>query len=190
MCLLGSLAVFAVLAANQAVLGAAGLAWFGSFIAGTNFGAAWRLAAKRASGEVPEAGWRVNGNRHGTDSAAREAAGAALHALDGGKRWRLSVEHSAAHFEIAGNAQLGLVCHRNPDAAQDALWFVLERRNHVGKDVVELPMGGLTASLPSGLVHDLATAEASLDGFFRDPDAMALGQEWTPGNLAIGTRLS
>jgi hypothetical protein len=51
-------------------------------------------------------------------------------------------------------------------------------------------MGEEKASLPLRLVHDLATVDVSLAEFFRNPESIALGPEWTAGNLASGTRLS
>jgi len=50
LCLFGSLVVFVVLAANSAAFGSAGIAWIGSFVAGTNAGAACRIRAKRSAG--------------------------------------------------------------------------------------------------------------------------------------------
>ena len=50
LCLFGSLVVFIVLAANSAAFGSAGIAWIGSFVAGTNAGAACRIRAKRSAG--------------------------------------------------------------------------------------------------------------------------------------------
>ena len=111
-------------------------------------------------------------------------------ALDGDTRWRLSVEHESARFEVAGNASKGLVCHRNPLVNRDASWVVLSREGQAGDAVVEVPMGETKASLPLRLVHDLATVDVSLAEFFSKPESIALGKEWTAGNLASGTRLS
>lgn len=189
LCLCGSLVIFVVLAAYSDLFGSTGIAWLGSFIAGTNAGAGWRIEATRPSVADLQAEWRVNGTGYGTASLARDAASAAVTALDGNTRWSLSVEHETARLEIAGNARAGLVCHRSPLAGRDAGWAVLGRQGHAGDAVVEVPMGEMKATLPLHLVHDLATVEDSLAEFFRNPESSALGEEWTTGNLAIGTRL-
>jgi hypothetical protein len=189
-CLFGSLMVFVILAANSDAFGSAGIAWFGSFVAGTNVGAAWRIAANRPTARAAEAEWSVNGKRLGTAPMAREAASDALNALDGDARWRLSVEHGSARFEVAGDASQGLVCHRNPLGSRDEPWWVLDRGSHPGDDVVEVPMGEMKPSLPLRLVHDLATVNVALDDFLKNPESISLGREWTAGNLASGTRLS
>jgi hypothetical protein len=44
-CLLGVLVVCVVLFMAADMVGSAGFAWIGSFVAGTNLGASWRLAA-------------------------------------------------------------------------------------------------------------------------------------------------
>jgi hypothetical protein len=67
---------------------------------------------------------------------------------------------------------------------------VLKREGQAGDAAVEVPMGEIKASLPLRLVHDLATVDVSLAEFFRNPESIALGPEWTAGNLASGTRLS
>ncbi len=52
LCLFGALVVCVVLFMAADTVGSAGIAWIGSFVAGTNFGAAWRLAAHRGRRKV------------------------------------------------------------------------------------------------------------------------------------------
>ena len=55
LCLFGALGVCVVLFMNADTVGSAGIAWIGAFVAGTNLGAAWRLAAKKPQGTAVRA---------------------------------------------------------------------------------------------------------------------------------------
>ena len=194
--LFGALAVCVILFMNADTVGSAGIAWIGAFVAGTNLGAAWRLAAtkpkasaSRAAGAA-EAAWEVDGQEFASVAEAREAAGAALRALDGNASAHLYVGHGPARFEAAGSAGTGLVCHRNPDVSRDASWAVLVRTDQAADDSVEVSMGDVKGSMPLRLVHNLPSAEAALSDFFKAPEATPSGPGWLTGNEAGATRLT
>ncbi|CAI3793513.1 hypothetical protein [Pseudarthrobacter sp. MM222] len=178
------------------VLGPVGIAWFGGFIAGTQAGLAWQHASKRRkpakqTRETAEkAEWLVDGRGLSTVAEAREAAGVALHDLDGKSRGRLAVQYRSARFEVAGGVGLGMVCHRNADATNEGSWAVLVRSAGVADESVEVPMGDVKGFMPSRLVHDVDSIEAALADFFRNPEASSFGPEWVTGSEAEATRLT
>ncbi len=190
LCLLGALAVGLVLFARTDVAGAAGIAWIGGFVAGTHLGVAWRIAAKNGKPVSAIAAWTVDGRGMSTVAEARKAAGAALHALNGTKGGRLSVERRDARFEVAGAVHPGFICHRTADAADEGSWAVLVRTGPVADHSVEIPMGGPKGFMPLRLVHDVVAVEEALAECFADPGSSSFGQDWETGNQAEGTRLT
>lgn len=178
------------------VLGPAGIAWFGGFISGTQAGLAWQHASKgrkpvtQARETAKKAEWLADGRGLSTVAEAREAAGAALHSLDGKSRGRLAVEYRSARFEVAGGVGLGMVCHRNADATNEGSWAVLVRSAGVADESVEVPMGNAKGFMPARLVHDVASVEAALANFFRNPGSSSFGPEWMTGDEAEATRLT
>ncbi|GAA3665492.1 hypothetical protein GCM10023081_00410 [Arthrobacter ginkgonis] len=196
LCLFGALAVCVVLFMNADTVGSAGIAWIGAFVAGTNLGAAWRLAATKPTASAAraakgaEAAWEVDGQEFASVAEARKVASAALRALDGNASAHVYVEHGSARFEVAGSAGTGLVCHRNPDVSKEASWAALVRTDQAADNSVEVPMGDLKGSMPSRVVHDLPSAEAALSDFFKTPESTPSGPEWLTGNEALGTRLT
>lgn len=193
LCLFGALAVCVVLLMNADTLGSAGIAWIGGFVAGTNLGAAWRLVSAkpkaRATG-TKEAVWKVDGKEYVSGAEARDAATAALRALDGVASSHVFVEHGSARFEVAGSAAKGLVCHRNPEVSNDASWAVLVRTDQAADNSVEVPMGDVKGFIPLRLVQDLPPAEEALTGFLESPESAPSGRQWLTGNEARGTRLT
>lgn len=163
------------------VLGNYFIGWFGGFIAGTNLGVVWRARATKEKVEYP---WTVNGKGYNTVTEVRRAATAALHSLDGNKNWRLTVEHGTARFDASGSASSGLVCHRTPDADKVGSWAILGRSDAPEAEAAEVPMGGLTGSIPSRFVSDLETAEGELKNFLQNQDGSALGPEWNTDQIA------
>jgi hypothetical protein len=202
LCLFGALGVCVVLFMTADTVGSAGLAWIGAFVAGTNLGTGWRLAAKKPKAraarparparpaKAAEAAWEVDGQEFASVAEARTAASAALRALDGNASAHLYVGHGPARFEVAGSAGTGLVCHRNSNVSKDASWAVLVRTDQAADDSVEVPMGEFKGSMPLRLVHDFASAEAALSDFFKAPESTPSGPEWLTGNEARGTRLT
>ncbi|WP_442863617.1 hypothetical protein [Arthrobacter sp. FW305-BF8] len=184
LCLFGSLAMCLILGIN--VNSAAGIAWMGGFVAGTNLGTGWRLAIGSSK---PTAAWTVNGHGFSTAAEARNAAASALISLDGRARAHLAVEHRAARFEVAGSAASGLVCHRNPKAGQVGSWAVLVRPGQVADESVDVPMGPVTGFIPSRFVNDLGPVEAALADFLGNPGSAPSGQEWMTGENAMDMRL-
>ena len=178
------------------VLGPAGIAWFGGFISGTQAGLAWQHASKRgrsakqAREPAKKAEWLVDGRGLSTVAEAQEAAGVALHSLDGKSRGRLVVEYRSARFEVAGGVGLGMVCHRNADATNEGSWAVLVRPAGGADESMEVPMGNATGFIPSRFVHDLDSIEAALADFFRNPKASSFGPGWVTGSEAEATRLT
>jgi hypothetical protein len=179
------------------VLGPAGIAWFGGFISGTQAGLAWQHAHKRSRQPAKpsreptnKAEWLVDGRGLSTVAEAREAAGAALHSLDGKSRGRLAVEHGSARFEVAGGVGLGMVCHRSADADQESSWAVLLRPGQAKDESVDVPMGDATGFIPSRFVNELGPVEAALTDFLGNPGSASLGPEWMTGNDAEATRLT
>lgn len=179
------------------VLGPAGIAWFGGFISGTQAGLAWQHAKKRSrkpakpgrkTAKEPE--WLVDGRCLGTAAEAREAAIAGLHSLDGKSRGRLAVEFGSARFEVAGGGGVGMVCHRNADATNEGSWAVLARSKDVADESVEVPMGAGIGYMPARFVHGLASVQAALDEFLKNPESSSFGPAWLTGNQAEGTRLT
>jgi hypothetical protein len=67
LCLFGALGVCVVLGNNADVVGSAGIAWMGAFVAGTNLGAGWRLAAKKPKATAARAAWKVDGQEFGAN---------------------------------------------------------------------------------------------------------------------------
>lgn len=193
LCLFGALAVCVVLFMNADTVGSAGIAWIGAFVAGTNLGTAWRLVStkpKARAARTAEAGWEVDGQEFVSRAEAREAATAALRALDGDASAHVYVEHGSARFEVAGSARKGLVCHRNPDVSTDVSWAVLVRTDQAADNSVEVRMGDVKGFLPLRLVQDLPSVEAALSDFFKSPELTPSGREWLTGNEARGTRLT
>jgi hypothetical protein len=170
-------------------LGTAGYAWFGGFLAGTCAGVAWGRAVENrtASAAAP---WIVDEQGFDTVAEARAAADAALSALDGNTRGRLTVEHGSARLEVVGSTSSGLVCHRNSEAADEGSWAVLVRPGQVTEESVEVPMGDAKGFIPSRWVNDPAHVEAALADFFKNPRALSFGPEWMTGGDAGATRLS
>jgi hypothetical protein len=196
LCLFGALAVCVVLFINSNTVGSAGIAWIGAFVAGTNLGTAWRLAATKPKASAAraakgaEAAWEVDGQGFASVAEARKAASAALRALDGNTSAHLHVEHGSARLEMAGSAGTGLVCHRTSDISKDASWAVLVRTDQAAENSVEVPMGDVKGFMPLRLIHDLPSVEAALFDFFKTPGSTPSGPEWLTGNEARGTRLT
>jgi hypothetical protein len=196
LCLFGALAVCVVLFINADTVGSAGIAWIGAFVAGTNLGAAWRLAATKPKAGAAraargaEVAWEVDGQEFASVAEARKAASAALRALDGNTRAHVYVEHGSARLEVAGSAGTGLVCHRNSDVSKDAAWAALVRTDQAAENSVEVPMGDVKGFMPLRLVHDLPSVEAALSDFFKTPASTPSGPAWLTGNEARGTRLT
>ena len=163
------------------------IGWFGGFIAGTNLGVVWRALA--LTKKIEPTAWTVDDRGYTTAAEARNDAVAALHCLDGKKNWRLTVEHGPARFEASGNAESGLVCHRNPQADQERSWAVLVRPDQTADESVDVPMGNLTGFIPSRFVNDRKAVEAALEAFLSDPDAASFGPEWITDKIAEGLRL-
>lgn len=168
------------------LLGQPGLIWMGGYIAGSQFGVAWRMAAAERK---PKSEWTVNGRGIDTLTDARKAATEALHSLDGTKHDRVVVEHGLARFEVAGALPSKLVCHRNPDAGSDFSWAVLSRTGHGVDESVEVPIGQLKGFIPSQYVNDLGPVEAALEDFLKNPKSASLGPEWNTDPVAFDLRL-
>ncbi|MDQ1053247.1 hypothetical protein QE394_001175 [Arthrobacter sp. SORGH_AS 212] len=193
LCLFGALAVCVVLFVNADTVGSAGIAWIGSFVAGTNLGTAWRMVStkpKARAARTVEAAWEVAGEEFTSEAEARDEATAALRALDGDANAHLSVALGSARFEVAGSAGKGLVCHRNPDVSKDVSWAVLVRTDQSADNSIEVPMGDVKGFMPSRLVQDLPAVEAALSDFFKTPALQPSGRELLTGNDARGTRLT
>ncbi|WP_258062450.1 hypothetical protein [Arthrobacter sp. B0490] len=181
--------VLVVFIAVWFALGAAGYAWFGGVLAGAWGGVAWgRMVAHRTA--EAQAAWTVDAQGYSTIAEAREAAGAALRALDGTKGGRVSVERGDARFEVAGAVHPGFICHRTADASDEGSWAVLVGTGPVPDQSVQVPMGGPEGSMPLRLVHDVVSVEAALRQFFTDPGSASFGPGWETGNQAEGTRLT
>lgn len=168
------------------LLGSPGLMWCGGYIAGSQFGVAWRMAVVERK---PKPKWTVNGQGIDTLAEARTAATEALQSGDGNKYERVVVEHGTARFEVAGSLPSKLVCHRNPDAASDFSWAILARTGHASEDSVEVPMGRMKGFIPSQYVHDLGPVEAALEDFLKNPKSASLGPEWDTDPVAFDLRL-
>ena len=168
------------------LLGQPGLVWMGGFIAGSQFGVAWRLAAVKSK---VMSKWTVNGQGMDTLTEARKAATGALHSLDGNKYERVVVGHGPARFEVAGALPSKLVCHRNPEADDDFSWAILSRTGHGSGESVEVPIGGMKGFIPPQYVHDLGPVEAALDDFLKNPKPEQLGPEWNTDRIAFDLRL-
>lgn len=169
------------------LLGQPGLMWMGGYVAGSQFGVAWRLAVVKRK---VTSKWAVNGQGIDMLTEARKAATETLHLLDGNKHERVVVEHGPARFEVAGALPSKLVCHRNPDADNDSSWAILSRTEHGSSESVEVPMGRMKGFIPSQYVHALGSVEAALDDFLKNPKAESLGPEWNTADIAFNLRLS
>ncbi|MBT2550976.1 hypothetical protein J7I85_22220 [Arthrobacter sp. ISL-65] len=167
------------------LLGQPGLMWMGGFLAGSQFGVAWRLAAVKPK---VRSAWAVNGQGIDALTEARKTARDALHSLDGNKHERVVVEHGSARFEVAGSLPSKLVCHRNPEGDNDFSWAVLSRTGQAADESVEVPMGPMKGFIPSQFVHDLGPVEAALNDFLENPKAESLGPEWNT-EIAFDLRL-
>lgn len=166
------------------LLGPPGLMWCGGYIAGSQFGVAWRLGVVERK---PKPKWTVNGQGADTLKEARKAATEALHLLDGTKHGRVVVEHGPARFEVAGVLPSKLVCHRNPDAGSDFSWAVLSQAGR-SDESVEVPIGRLKGFIPSQYVNDLGPVEAALEDFLKNPKSASLGPEWNTDPIAFDLR--
>lgn len=168
------------------MLGQPGLMWCGGYIAGSQFGVAWRMAVVERK---PKPKWTVNGRGVDTLAGARKAATEALRSLDGTKREGVVVEHGPARFEVAGALPSKLVCHRNPDAGSDFSWAILSRTGTGTGESVEVPIGRMKGFIPLQYIHDLGPVEAALNDFLNDPGAESLGPEWNTDPVAFDLRL-
>lgn len=168
------------------LLGQPGVVWCGGYIAGAQFGVAWRLATLKS--EV-KSEWTVNGLGIDTLPEARKAATEALHSLDGTKHERVVVEHGPARFEVAGALPSKLVCHRNPDADSDFSWAILSRTEHGSDEPAEVSIGRMKGFIPSQYVHHLGPVEVALNDFLKNPKAESLGPEWNT-EIAFDLRLN
>ena len=174
--LLGSFFVVGVL------LGQPGLMWMGGYVAGSQFGVAWRLVAVKPTAKAT---WTVDDQGFDDVTAARKAAQQALHSLDGDKRARVVVEHGSARFEVAGTLGSKLVCHRNSDADDENSWAILSRPRRAAGESVEVPIGRMKGFIPSQFVHDIGPVEAALEDFLQNPKSKSLGPEWKTDPIAF-----
>jgi hypothetical protein len=129
----------------------------------------------------------VDGQEFASGAEAREAATAALRALDGDASAHVYVEHGSARFEVAGSAGKGLVCHRNPDVSTDVSWAVLVRIDQAADNSVEVPMGDVKGFLPLWLVQDLPSVEVRFLISLRPLNWRRLAVSGSPG-MRLGTR--
>jgi hypothetical protein len=169
------------------LLGQPGLMWMGGYVAGAQFGVAWRLVARKSG---MKATWTVNGRGIDTLTEARQVAKQELDILDGERHHRLVVEHGPARFEVAGSLPSKLVCHRNHDADIDFSWAVLQSHNQAEDWSVEVPIGRIKGFIPSRYVSDIGTFDEALSEFLKNPKAERLGPEWDTAEIAYDLRLS
>jgi hypothetical protein len=161
--------------------GGQGLGWIAGYIAGSNFGIAWRLSTRD---KKPNAPWTVNNEGYQTAEAAGDAALWILRYLDGSrKNWRLSIQNDTARFDASGSSEVGILCHRVRFGKKVDPWTILEHPERAGSEV-EVPMGGSPGYIPSQYVSNLVEAEAALKKFLEDPNAEAWGSEWDAGDIA------
>jgi hypothetical protein len=169
------------------LLGQPGLMWMGGYLAGAQFGVAWRLVGKESEMKPT---WTVNGRGIDTLTEARKAAKQELDILDGERHHRLVVEHGPARFEVAGSLPSKLVCHRNHDADNDFSWAVLQSHEQAEDRSVEVPIGRIGGFIPSRYVSDIGTVDEALKEFLKNPKAEGLGPEWDTAETAFDLRLS
>lgn len=169
------------------LLGQPGLMWMGGYLAGAQFGVAWRLVGKKSE---MKAAWTVNGRGIDTLTEARKVAKQELDILDGERHHRLVVEHGPARFEVAGSPPSKLVCHRNHDAENELSWAVLQSHGRAGDGSVVVPIGRIEGFIPSRYVSDLGTVGEALKEFLKNPTAASLGPEWDTAEIAFDLRLS
>lgn len=169
------------------LLGQPGLMWMGGYLAGAQFGVAWRLVGKKSE---MKAMWTVNGRGIDTLTEASKVAQQELDMLDGERHHRLVVEHGPARFEVAGSLPSKLVCHRNHDAENDFSWAVMQSHGRVGDMSVEVPIGRIEGFIPSRYVNDIGTVGEALKEFLKNPTAASLGPEWDTADIAFDLRLS
>jgi hypothetical protein len=180
----GGLAGILSLVVFLTVLGLAGgqsLGWIAGYIAGANFGIAWRFFTM---GKKPNAPWIVNNQGYETAEAAGDAALWVLRYLDGSrKNWRLSIQNDTARFDVSGSSEIGLLCHRVRFGKKVDPWTILTHSERAGNEV-EVPMGGSPGYIPSQYVSNLAEAEDALKKFLEDPNVESWGPEWCGGDIA------
>ncbi|WP_146031870.1 hypothetical protein [Arthrobacter sp. AFG7.2] len=169
------------------LLGQPGLMWMGGYLAGAQFGVAWRLTAKKSK---VKATWTVNGRGIDTLTEARKVARQELDILDGERHHRLVVEHGPARFEVAGSMPSSLVCHRNHDANNDFSWAVLKNPGQTEDRSVEVPIGRIEGFIPSRYVNDVGAVDKALKEFLKNPTAAPPGPEWDTAEIAFDLRLS
>ncbi|MFC9770581.1 MULTISPECIES: hypothetical protein [unclassified Pseudarthrobacter] len=137
--------------------------------------------------------WIVDGAAFGSEEDARNAALAALRALDGTNHGALIVEYGTARFEAVGSASVGFVCHRNSDAGNADRWSLLwDFGAGAGSSTgtVEVPVANGTASVAARNVHTLDRTVAAVEEFFADPTATPPAPAWATGNMVERTRLA
>lgn len=157
------------------------LGWIAGYIAGSNFGVAWRAATIE---KKPEAPWIVNGQGFDTVTEAGAVAHKVLEELDGSrKNWRLSIQNDTARFDASGSSEIGLLCHRVRFGKKVDPWTILTHSERAGNEV-EVPMGGSPGYIPSQYVSNLTEAKDALKKFLEDPNAESWGSEWNTGDIA------
>ncbi|MDQ1054626.1 MULTISPECIES: hypothetical protein [Micrococcaceae] len=137
--------------------------------------------------------WIVDGAAFGSEEDAKNAALAALRALDGTNPGALVVEYGTSRFEAVGSATVGFVCHRNSDTGNADRWSELQDFGPgagSATGTVEVPVANGTASVAARNVHTLDRTVAAMEEFFADPTATPAAPAWVTGNLVERTRLA
>ncbi|WP_345147582.1 hypothetical protein [Arthrobacter ginkgonis] len=126
--------------------------------------------------------WVINGAEEPRTESARAVSLAELSSWDSAKSGRFRVERNGGLFEAIGNPVMGFIVHCAAKLQEESDWRILGSVEGGDETEIRIPSG--PAYAPSGVVVDLETAQAALQGFFhyRGPDP---GLKWTSGEQVL-----
>jgi hypothetical protein len=126
--------------------------------------------------------WVINGAEEPRTETAKAVSLAALSSWDSAKSGSFRVERNDGLFEAMGNPTTGFIVHCSAKFQEESEWRILGAIEGGDETEIRIPSG--PAFAPSGVVVDLETAMAALQGFFhyRGPDPRL---KWTSGDQVL-----
>lgn len=141
-----------------------------------------RLGLSDSNRRVLRDVWVINGAEDPRTDSAKATSLAALSSWDSVKAGRFFVERNEALFEAMGSPVTGFIVHCTANFQDENQWRILGVIEGGDETEIRIPSG--PAYAPSGVVVDLETAKAALQGFFhyRGP---APKLKWTSGDQVL-----
>ena len=126
--------------------------------------------------------WVINGAEEPRTESARAVSLDALSSWDSATSGSFRVERNEGWFEAMGNPATGFIVHCAARLQEESGWRILGSLEGGDETEIRIPSGPVYA--PGGVVVDLETAQAALQGFFhyRGPDPKL---EWASGEQVL-----